>query len=610
MPISRTASKTATKTKSKKKKQSQEEAERLAREEEERKRLEQLHLQEVEAEDFQRYENEQRDAAELREKKRLKREYFAKLMAEKDSRIVSLSNQINALQASFNADRIELEEELRRQRQLTSTLDNALSEHRTEADEVQRALLAERDSYAGKVSGLEAELRTLTNSSNAEREEFETRQREITEVNARLTLQCEKAEKDKEMHERDMSHRIHSLERELEKVSSINVTLQDVIEAREADDRKNVTLMQLLNNQLDENKRRSQELLEEEQLRLTKLQREHADLEGNYKQLKEEKQIVEQELGLSRDIHEREVADFKSKIGQLKFDEKYLSAELQQYKKDLGAFQQEASVAKQEAQSKFQETQLGSEANAKKCSELEALLRRKDREHFDKITFLNAQISNNRTIIAQLQQRLNKEREEHMNEISAATSDIQKKASVVQAMHDDLQRKKVASSEVEMTLNSDIAVLKTTVFQLQSALVERERELFSLTAAKDEELRSLRLKLDENFIPHRKPDSDNISAVGTVKTAADGEEGDYTKVDSVQQSRLAAIQRQLEVTTKNSLEAETRFKAQIANQNHIIDTLQSDILIEKETAAKALAEQRNENKKLCHLLDTHQITYR
>eukprot|EP00662_Eupelagonemidae_sp_cell21_P040895 gene40895-53618_t len=68
----------------------------------------------------------------------------------------------------------------------------------------------------------------------------------------------------------------------------------------------------------------------------------------------------------------------------------------------------------------------------------------------------------------------------------------------------------MASSEVEAKLQSDVSILKTTVFQLQSALVEKERELENVIAGappdpdKDEECRRLRKKLDEHFIPHRR----------------------------------------------------------------------------------------------------------
>ena len=571
--------------------QSKEELERLQREEEERQRLEMLLRLEKEAEELQRKENELRDAAELREKKRLKKEAQLKLMAEKDAQIVSLSNQLSALQTSFSAERAELEGELRRQRQLADSLDNALSVSKTEADEVQRTVLAERDSYATRIQLLEAELKEAKEKNTSMTADFESRDQDSAGSVAKLTGQVEKLSEQKAAQERELGHKIKSLERELEKVTSINSTLQDVIEAREADDRKNVTLMQLLNNQLDENKRRSQELLDEERLRVKGLQQQLATAEADQKQLQTEKGLTEQELALARDNHEREVSDFKAKIEQLKFDAKYLSAELQKYKKDLSQLQEEASNTKVEAQSETQDAKLAVETAQKKNAELESLLRRKDREHFDKVTFLNAQISNNRTIIGQLQQRLNKEREDHVAEVTSASSELDRKVQSVQSLHDDAEKRKVAAAEVEMKLNSDIAILKTTVFQLQSALVDRERELETISATKDEEVRQLRTKLDEHFIPHR--------AI----------EGGAASGDDVS-AKLERTQRDLEVQSKSYLEAEARMKAQIANQNQIIDSLQTEMHKVKEDRDSDKAEATQEITRLRQTLDVHEIPYR
>jgi len=575
----------------KKKNQSAEEQKRLAEEEARRQELENIMRLEKEAEELQRRENELRDAAELREKKRLKKEAQLKLMAEKDAQINSLASQLSALQTSFSAERAELEGELRRQRQLADSLDNALSVSKTEADEIQRTVLAERDAFATRIQLLEAELKE-TKASNAQMTaDFDARDKDSASQVAKLTTQNTKLTEDKAAMERELSHKIKSLERELEKITSVNSTLQDVIEARESDDRKNVTLMQLLNNQLDENKRRSQEMLDEERLRVKNLQQQVATAEADFKQLQSDKGLLEQELALARDTHEREVGDFKAKIEQLKFDSKYLSAELQQYKKDLAQLQEEAAATKTEAATESQDAKLAVEAAQKKNAELEALLRRKDREHFDKVTFLNAQISNNRTIISQLQQRLNKEREEHVAEVTSASTELDRKAASVQSLHDDAEKRKIAAAEVEMKLNSDIAILKTTVFQLQSALVDRERELETATAAKDEEVRQLRSKLDEHFIPHR-------SIEGSAGSGDDAT------------AKLERAQRDLEVQSKTFLESEARLKAQIANQNHIIDALQTEMHTAKEERETEKAEMTKEITRLRQTLDVHEIPYR
>jgi chromosome segregation ATPase len=572
-----------------------EELERLAREQEERERLEALVRLEKEAEEFQRRENEERDAAEYREKKRLKKEAQQKLIAEKDSAIASLSGQLSTLQSAFTAERAELEDELQRKQQLCDSLQNELSAQRSEGEETLQRILQDRDDLAIRAQRLEQEVEEAqTNYAAAARRQNES-ENQATGAIGSLRQELDKALDAKASAERDMTYRIHSLEREVEKLTSINKTLQEVIEAREADDRKNVTLMQLLNNQLDENKRRHQELLDEERLRAKKLQQDLALLETSNRQLTEDKAQLETEVQRARDQSERDIAEYKSKVDQLKFDAKYLAAELQQYKTQLQQAQQESVSAKTDAASEVHDAKLNLETATKKVEELEALVRRKDREHFDKVTFLNAQVSNNRTIINQLQQRLSKEREERVTEVSSVATELDRKANTVQTLHDDIEKRKVAAGEVEMKLNADIAILKTTVFQLQSALVDRERELESVSASKDEEVKRLRSKLDEHFIPHRN----------------DVEESQGTTVnDNDLHDKIAGLQRELEAKSKANLESEARLKAQIANQNHIIESMQAEQQKASEENDAQVRELKQEVSRLRTTLDMHSISYR
>jgi hypothetical protein len=574
--------------------QSREELERIQREQEERERLEALFRLEKQAEEQQAMENKKRDDAELLERKRLKKEAQMKLLAEKETMIATLSSQLNTLQGAFSAERNELESECRNKQQLCDALQNDLSALRSETDGTQRHLLEERDDVVLRAELLERQLaaansdHTLAKSSATEADALSN-----TRIST-LTSELNKMTEAKTTLERDTQYTIKNLEREVEKVTSVNRTLQDVIESREVDDRKNVTLMQLLNNQLDDTKRRGQELLDEERLRCKSLQKELAVLETANRQLSEEKAQLEREVTATRDQAERDVADYKAKVDQLKFDAKYLAADLHQYKTQLREVREEHAAAKTGAATTVQDAKLELDTQVKKSQELEALLHRKDREHFDKVTFLNAQISNNRTIISQLQLRLNKEREDRVTEVSAATTELDRKSNAVQGMHHDLEKKKAASDEIEMKLNADIAILKTTVFQLQSALVDRERELDSVSAAKDEEVTRLRSKLDEHFIPHR-----------------NDEEGTPANENSAQAltEKNERMQRELDASKKVSLETETRLKAQISNLNKTIDTQQSHLHGVNDDNDVEKAKQVQETTRLRQLLDTHHIPH-
>merc|ERR1711916_279421 len=114
-----------------------------------------------------------------------------------------------------------------------------------------------------------------------------------------------------------------------------------------------------------------------------------------------------------------------------------------------------------------------------------------------------------------------------------------RKANAVQSLHDDIEKRKVAAGEVEMKLNADIAILKTTVFQLQSALVDRERELESVSASKDEEVKRLRAKLDEHFIPHR-------NDVESTDVCSNEAKDTHEKVQKLQRELEAKVKANLE----------------------------------------------------------------
>ena len=578
--------------------QSREELERIQREREEQERLEALLRLEKEAEERQRHENQLRDEAEEKERKRLKKEAQLRLMAEKDATILTLSTELTTLQSSFSSERAELEDELHRMLQLKESLLNELSVQRTESEETQRSILDERASLAQELQAERKKGMDLSKELESTSKTLAETQGRLDSVVGQLNNDLQKTKADAEADRRDAGSRVRNLERELEKVSALNKTLQEVIEAREADDRKNVTLMQLLNNQLDDNKRRSQEVLDEERSRLKETKKALAIAEEKLSAAQQEAELLKREKDQIKKQSEADLYDYKAKLDQLKFDMKYLHSELHSCKTQLSKTQQETVSAKTEAAALSENAQLQYETEKKRAEELESLMRRKDREHFDKVTFLNAQISNNRTIIAQLQAKVNKEREDRMLELRQANQTLEEKAGAVHALSDDIEKRKTAAVEVEMKLNADIAILKTTVFQLQSALTEKEREFDTITAAKDEELRRLRRKLDEHFIPHR-----------NEIEATEGSADDTGSVEAILNDKIAKLSHELEVNQRVALETETRLKAQISNQTHIIDSLQAELLRVKEDAVEESKLCESEIARLRQLLDVNYIPH-
>ncbi len=603
---------------------SKEELERIAREAEEKRRREELLVLERAAEDFQAKHNEERDFEDQRERDRLKREHDLKVLAERDASIAALARQVADMEASIAAERSETERELTHLRGLAGRLQNDLSRQRTEADEAYRLLLTERDHVVASNQSLDTQLhdtRAALDSTRKDRDDSNARDAAaIRDLEARLRQVTDA----KDAAEREFVFRIRHLERENEKATLLNATLQEVIEAREVDEKKNITLLQLLNSQLDESKRRHQELLDEERLRTRQVKEELAALEVRSGALLEENALQKRELESARADAARGLSELRSQIDRLKFDTKFLSTELNRYKAETAKQQEELSTVRTSAQAETQQARVSTESLAKKIEELEALLRRKERDHADKVAFLNAQISNNRVIISQLQQKSQVEREDATVKVGSMNEELDRRALAIQQAQADLQDRKAAAKEVETKLHSDISILKTTVFKLQAALVEREREVETLGAVKEEEILRLRRKLDEHFIPHRTdiPSASSTTSASRALAAADGSSSagagavsvgisplDGSAEDRALRDKMRKLQADLEVQSRIALESETRLKAQLANQNHIIDALQTELLATKEEAHETVRALERDNLRLRQTLDVHSIEY-
>lgn len=574
---------------------SKEEQERIARELAEKARLEELLLKEKEAELRQESENDRRDFEEAEERKRAKKEEQIRLMAQKDSRILSLATELESQKVLHSAERSELETELERLLQLRESLLNEISALRSESDETIRALIDERGRVVDDHQRVSKDLDDVRAEYRQFKDDTHREQTAMKELHESLTKDLNAVTSDKERGEREMTMKIKSLEREVEKLATLNTTLQEVVESREADDRKNVTLMQLLNNQLDESKRRSQEILDEERAQSARLKQLNVELEAKVQQLNDELDLLKREKEQLQRQSESDLHDYQSKIEQLKFDMKYLHSELHSFKNQCTKQQQEVTNVRASALAEGQTAKLETETLQKRVEELEVLLRKKDREHFDKSTFLNAQIANNRTIISQLQQKLKAEQEGRDSEVRTMQSQLEDKSMALITMSSDMEKKRAAAGESEMRLASDNSILKSTVYQLQAALVDREKEMDTIVATKDEELHRLRRKLDENFIPHR---SDLIAA------------DDAKPVDIIMGEKLTKLTRELELRNKTSQEVELRYKGQLSNQGLIIDSLQAEVAKIGSDAEEAKRKFEAENAYLKELLDTHHVPYK
>lgn len=576
----------------KKGKGSKEDQERLAREEAEREARELSAKQEQEAEERQRLENELRDKLEYKEKKRLKKEAQAQAMAEKDAAIAFLSKSLNDLNRNHESMKTEMEDELERMTHLKEALENELSQTQIEHDQTTKNQLDERESAAAQILQLEDDAREAKRRKDELEQELQEKNTELNKQLTQTTAECQLLRSSKEQMEADLTDQVNTQNKELSKAQDLNKTLQEVIAVREEEDKKNTVLMQLLNTQLEDQKTRFEELLGDEQEKTKGLQKELMECKQGLLKTETERDTFDKDLeNLKRDS-QTEIKDISAKLEQHKFDTKFLHSELNIYKSKLTKQQAENEKMEKGAAKDVGTLRSELEDAGRLIEQLEETIRRKDRDHFDKVTFLNAQISNNRITISGMHSKIQTQKENHLQELSEMNDEVSAKSERLVRVQNASDSRTLKSTESEVKMTTDLASLKTAVFQLQSALVAKERELNEISHEKDLEIHRLRRKLDEEFIPHRR------------------EAWDRTGGEAASPGSLAGTHRMtmdMDGTTKVREEVETRMNQQIGNLNSIIESLQTDLRNKEDDSYMKMRLLNDENSRLRKTLDTLEL---
>ncbi|KAH9584149.1 hypothetical protein LSM04_008901 [Trypanosoma melophagium] len=558
-------------------------------------RLQQLRTQENEAEEIQKRENDRRDREEQEERLILWKEENVRIIREKDGKVKELMLKVEQLTTSLHDERAASESQVEQLVLMRDSLLNEVSLLRVEVEDKQKLLLQERQNAELKLRSVREEAEKNIRALEDEMEELRTDLSVTKTEHAEYREGMEITMDAKEAEIRDQVSIIGNLERELEKALAMNHSLQEVVESREADDRKNVTLMQMLNAQLDENKRRYEDHLEEERKRANMTKEEVLQLETKCAGLQDEIEALKKENMDIKLESDGILRDYKLQLEQVKHDSEYLSSELRALH-EKNAMESEATQnAKASLEEELQTTLVELEASQKRMEELENLLRRKERENFDKITFLNAQISNNRTVMSQLQQKLLHERQLHETELSRTTDEAKEKEKQLYTVRHTFAQSQEGAKEREAQLLSEMAALKASNFHLQSSLQDRQNSLDITTAAKDEEIKRLSNLLDAHFIPHRKTiEGETTTNEGTIAILSD---------------KIGELTREIELKDQVALENETHLKARIVNQEEMIEALREDLRVAEARRREEVRSVEDEVSRLKKTLEIHFIPY-
>lgn len=556
-------------------------------------RLAQLQAREGEAEEFQKRENARRERECQDERISLLREEQLRLIREKERRIEELQQREGQVSRTLADDRVSFASQIETLSVLRDSLLNEVSLLKSENDERHCLFKRERDNYIMQVHQLHTEIQqtreTHENDKGKIREALHATVLELEEARAAKDVVVE----EKANLDRSSELKIRALERELERAQALNIALQQAVEGRESEDMKNITLMQLLNSQLEENKRHYEEVLEGEQQLQRRLREEILEWENKCSHSREAMEVLRKEFSDARETSDVRLREYERQLEQVKFDTEYLRGELQTMRQKTSETLSEAETARDEAQNNERNCKVELEGLEKRVEELEALLYRKEREHFDKVTFLNAQISNNRTVIVQLQEKMGEERRAHHATGERWNLDMQQTIQELSQLNQAEKASGELRKENEERLLSDIAVLKTTVFQLQSALDEKQKAGDTVLQAKDDELQRLRNLLDAHFIPHRQ-----------------GVEGRELSVQAdanfTLRQKVLELQAEISAREQAALETETWLKARLTNQGDIIEDLQTKL---KDSTLQHLDEVRCLKTEISRLKKTLEIHF-
>lgn len=557
-------------------------------------RLALLRSLETEAEDFQRIEGERRRQREQEDRMTFFREEQARLICEKERHIDDLTRRVAEVTSAMHEDHDNYASQVQQLSILRDSLLNEISLMKVENEELQRILEQERQHHGAQTQKLRAATDSMKDTLHQEKVQLRTQVCEVSATAEELKQQVEIISEAKETNERDLRIKIRDLERHLEKALAMNSAMQEAVQSRESDERKNITLLQLLNTQLDQDKQHYERLLGDERSNTQRVREEVARLEAQCATLQKTVDAANSEKLEQQRSAEGELREYKQQLEQLKFDTDYLNSEMENMRSEFDTTLKAVENARESAEEEARNSRVEVDVLQKKTDELEDLLYRKEREHFDKCTFLNAQVLNSRTAIAQLQQKLGDDRKIHESELTRQNGLAQQtidKLSHISAAEGD---RKKESREYEEKLVEEVVTLKTTLIDLRNELNENEIVMDRMRASKDEEIARLQAILDAHFIPNRQD----------VEVSRESQRVDEM---CVLKDQLKDLQKEMLLKEGASKETEVWLRSRIASQEDTIESLQLDLKKQELSRSEEVRTLEDEVGRLRKTLEIHFI---
>lgn len=557
-------------------------------------RLALLRAQEADAESFLRSENERRQRDEAEERITFLRDEHLRAMREKDNQLEEITQRLSQVTTTKAEDQAAHAGEIQQLSHQRDVLLNEANLAKSEMEELQGLLQKERASTAMRLEQLQDTL--------------DTERRAVDDNRQRLRAQACEALAQAEVHrqhlqrvseEKDFQARSHNLERremerDLEKAVGACKALREALAERDSDGRKNVALLQLLNAQLDADTRRHETEKREAQERIRQAEAEVARLTTRCTAAHEALDTVRREAQEARQSADSELHELKLLMEQVKFDAAYLHRELDALNADHREAAEKAEKNAQMIRAELQECEVQREAASKESEELKALLLRKEREHFDKVTFLNAQVSNGRTTVAQLREELQRQRDTSESALQRHEAAREKAMRELESHASAERDRNEARHAYDQTVLAEMEALRASARELQARLTAQEEMCEHVRASKEAEVERLRGILDTHFIPNRQD----------VEVARESVQADavFLLRDEVRTLRETALQRE-----KAHHETEAWLRSRVADQADAIASLQLDLKEARMGSCDDVRTLENEVGRLRHTLEVHRI---
>eukprot|EP01065_Artemidia_motanka_P020058 TRINITY_DN24028_c0_g1_i1.p1 TRINITY_DN24028_c0_g1~~TRINITY_DN24028_c0_g1_i1.p1 ORF type:complete len:590 (+),score=256.80 TRINITY_DN24028_c0_g1_i1:71-1840(+) len=568
---------------------SREEQERLQALEEERLILARLHALERAGEALSAEECKTRDRAEARERRRQRREERAVAIGVREAAIMSLSAQTNDLNRSYAAERAELQDRIERLTCLRVALEHdvarveaeladARCEHETSMGKQAREVAALRERLEGAEERLLAAEQLLSEErvSSARQEQL-------------LTVRCETSEARHCRTETKLRDECRRLEREAEMERATAAALQEALQERERQDEHSIALLRLLRAQLDDAKQQGQRgILAAEAENAALAARLHAS-EATAQELHTALQRAQKERDDVAGAAQNDASSWSAKLDEMRRSAAHVESELALMKLRHTDEKQQLSKRVAEVEDAREHSDNLRLAAEEKADSLAGKLRGSDKELFDRVSDLSAELARERrlrALEAESHARVRRELEEEMERRIRERSAAEEERS--QLRHDATTAVEIAAKD--MRQSGELGQLKVACFQLQALVVQKDRENEVLAADVDE----LKKRLERQRADAQR--DDDMKQVPKASGEA---------AQELLQEQVRRLTVELDDCRSAYSGRETELRARVANLTQMFDDVSEQLRRSRDSDAASLAA---ENRRLQALIDSGSLS--